>query len=133
MKKVMKKLAAFSLLAAMCVAMVACGKPSLKDYLNDEEFQKQFETMKEQVSGMGMDINMEVDGDKLIYTYKYDSIEKSDELAASLESETAKQDATFQETADGLKEEVSNKSVTVVIKYVDKNDAEIYSKEYVAK
>lgn len=133
MKKVMKRLAAFAVVAAMCVAMVACGKPSIADYLKDEDFQKQLETMKSQFASQGMEIDVKADGDNLIYVYKISSIEKSDELAASLESAMSTQDSTFQSIADSVKEEVSNKTVKVVIQYVDKNGDEIYSKTYTAK
>lgn len=133
MKKVMKRLAAFAVVAAMCVAMVACGKPSIADYLKDEEFQKQLETMKTSMASQGMEVDIKADGDSLIYVFKVPSVEKSDEMTAALESAMSSQDATFQATADSVKEEVSNKTVKVVIKYVDKNDEEIFSKTYTAK
>lgn len=133
MKKVMKRLAAFAVVAAMCVAMVACGKPSIADYLKDEDFQKQLETMKTSMASQGMEVDIKADGDSLIYVFKIAGVEKSDELASALESAMSAQDDTFQETADSVKEEVSNKTVKVVIQYVDQNGEEIYSKTYTAK
>ncbi len=109
------------------------GKPTLEDYLNNASVQAQFDSLKQSLSGNGMNIDIKAEGDSLIYIYQFEDMEKSDELAASLESEIAKQDTTFQTTADSLKPSVSNENLKVVIRYIDKNGAEIFSKEYVAK
>lgn len=109
------------------------SKPTIQEYVNDPNFQSQFESMKQSFANSGMDIDIKAEGDSLVYVFQYADVEKSDELAAALESELAKQDFTFQSTADSIQLSVSNENVKVIIRYLDKNGDEIYSKEYVAK
>lgn len=109
------------------------NKPTIQEYVNDPNFQSQYESMKQSFANSGMDIDIKAEGDSLVYVFQYADVEKSDELAAALESELAKQDFTFQSTADSIQLSVSNENVKVIIRYLDKNGDEIYSKEYVAK
>ena len=51
-------------------------------------------------------------------------------MAKQLEEGIKAQDATFQSTANQIKQYVDVDSATVVIKYVDSKGEEIYSKEY---
>lgn len=103
---------------------------SISDYLNDATVKEALSTMEKSVSGSGMNIKVTAEGDKMIYTFTYEKLEKTDEMAKQLEEGIKAQDATFQSTANQVKQYVDVDSATVVIKYVDSKGEEIYSKEY---
>lgn len=106
---------------------------SISDYLNDATVKEALSTMEKSVSGSGMNIKVTSEDDKLIYTFTYEKLEKTDEMAKQLEEGIKAQDATFQSTANQVKQYVDVDSATVVIKYVDSKGEEIYSKEYVSE
>ncbi len=136
MKKLVKRFAAAVIVATMAVAMVACGKPSVKDYVESDEVKEVKETFQTQLSGSGMDIDITAEGDDtIVYTFKFGTLAKDDipNAEESMEAAVAQQDSTFQQSIDDMQEAVSSKEAKLVIKYVDKNDEEIYSKTYTAK
>ena len=106
---------------------------SISDYLNDATVKEALSTMEKSVSGSGMNIKVTSEDDKLIYTFTYEKLEKTDEMAKQLEEGIKAQDATFQSTANQVKQYVDVDSATVGIKYVDSKGEEIYSKEYVSE
>ena len=105
---------------------------TVSDFLNSDESQKGFETLKKGLEGSGMNLEITAEDDKLIYTYTYENIEKTDEMAEQLESMAA-QDSTLQNTANGIQKCVNVDTVTVIARYVDCNGEEIYSKECVSE
>lgn len=135
MKKLGTKIIALAAVAVMSLSMMACGKEykSVEDYVKSDEVQDVLSTLETQMQGTGMSIEITADGDKMVYTYTYDSIEKADGMAETLEAAMEAQDETFQNTADEIKELVDVKTATVVIEYVDCNGEMIYSKEYTSK
>ncbi len=135
MKKLGTKIIALAAVAVMSLSMMACGKEykSVEDYVKSDEVQDVLSTLESQMQGTGMSIEITADGDKMVYTYTYDSIEKADGMAETLETAMESQDETFQSTADEIKELVDVKTATVVIEYVDCNGELIYSKEYTSK
>lgn len=133
MKKITSKLLLLMMVLVMTFGMTACGKVTVSDYINSDEVKEAFSTLEKSLEGTGMSIKISAEDDKLIYTYTYDEIEKTDDMTAQLEQSISAQDATFQNTANEVKEYVSNDSVTVVIEYIDCNGDEIFSKEYVSE
>lgn len=134
MKKLGKKIIALAAVAVMGLSMIACGKyKSVEAYVKSDEVQEIIDSMESQATSMGMSFEVTADGDKMVYTYKYDDIEKQDGMAESLESAMNQQASTFQESANELKKVVSAKNPSVVIEYVDSKGELIYSKEFVAK
>ena len=133
MKKFASKLLVLVMVLTMGLGMVACGSKgydTVADYINSDTVQKELETAKEAIEGSGMNLTITADGNKLVYTYKYDDVEKMDGMAEQLESAMSAQDSTFQNVADEMAKVVSASPVSVVIEYVDCNDEMIYSKEY---
>lgn len=106
---------------------------SVEEYVNSPEIQNALSTLEKQLEGSGMNIKITADGNKMIYTYTYENQEKVDGLAESLEQALSAQDATFQATAEQIKEAVGVDSASVVIEYVDSKGEMIYSKEYTSK
>lgn len=136
MKKLGKKLIALVAVTVMGLSMIACGKKykSVEAYVKSSEVQDVLK-QTESAMGSGVDVDITADGDKMVYTFKYNTIELADQpdLSAQLESAMGTQDSTFQEAADDMKKLVKADKPSVVIEYVDKNDEVIFSKEYVAK
>lgn len=135
MKKLGKKIIALAVVTVMGLSMIACGKKykSVEAYVNSSEVQEVLSTMESQMSGSGMSIDITADGDKMVYTYTYDDIEKADGMAETLESAMDAEASTFQDTANEIKKVVDAKNPSVVIEYVDKNGETIYSREFVAE
>ena len=106
---------------------------TVSDYINADEVKDVFSALEKSLEGSGMSMKISAEDNKLIYTYTYDEIEKTDEMANQLEESVAAQDATFQNTANEIKGYVESDTVTVVIEYLDCNGEEIYSKEYVSE
>lgn len=151
MKKNISKLLLLMIVFVVSIGLVACGSEKNKqkdtkvgqeegksiydtvsDFLNSDESQKGFETLKKSLEGSGMNLEITAEDDKLIYTYTYENIEKTDEMAEQLESMAA-QDSTLQNTANGIQKCVNVDTVTVIARYVDCNGEEIYSKECVSE
>lgn len=134
MKKLTTNFLLLVTILAMTFGLVACGgNNSLEDYINSEEVQSQLSTLEKSLEGSGMNIKISAKDNKMIYTYTYDNMEKSDELTEKHEQAMAAQDSKFQATADKIKSEAGVDSASVVIEYVDKNGEMIYTKEYTAK
>ena len=138
MKKLVKNIVVLAAVAAMGLSMIACGKKfsSVADYVKSDEVKEVLTETRNMLEGTGMSIDIKADGDKMVYTYKYDSIEKadlSDAQISALESGVEAENDTFQDSADELKKLVKADSPSVVLEYVDANNEVIYSKEFTAK
>ena len=106
---------------------------SVEEYVNSPTIKNALSTLEKQLEGSGMNIKITADGNKMIYTYTYENTEKVDGMEESLEQALSAQDATFQATADQIKQAVNVDSASVVIEYVDSKGEMIYSKEYTSK
>lgn len=130
MKKLTSKIVVVMMVAAMAFGMVACGTNTLEDYFKTDEMQKQIEQVKSQVQGSGLTVDVKASGNTITYTYKYDSIEYSDELKANLEQAMQGQEATLKSTATSIKEQAKVDSVSMVYVYLDCNGKEVFTKEF---
>ena len=106
---------------------------SISEYLNDATVKEALSTMEKTLDGSGMNLKVTGEDNKLIYTFTYEKIEKTDDMAAQLEEGIKAQDSTFQSTANQVKEYVDVDSAVVVIKYIDSKGEEIFSKEYTSE
>ena len=109
---------------------------SVADYVKSDEVQYVLNVFETQLEGTGMSLDILAEGDKLVYSYKMDDIEKAsltDEDITNLGSSVEAESATFQETADQVKKLVDADSPALVIRYLDGNGEEIFSKEFPAK
>lgn len=106
---------------------------TMTDYVNSSEVQNVLSSLSSQMSGSGMKIEITAEGNKMVYTYMYESLTKQDGMAESLESAMKSQDSTFQSTANTLKVVIKEANPAIVIRYVDCNGEVIYEKEYVAE
>ena len=109
---------------------------SVADYVSSDQVQYVLSMFESQLEGTGMSLDILAEGDKLVYSYKMDDIEKAsltDEEIATLGSSVEAESATFQATADQVKELVDAEAPALVIRYLDTNGEEIYSKEFPAQ
>ena len=144
MKKSIFKLFAGITMLLMAFSLAACGGNKEKDpmgmtdgkyntvegYVASDEVQKELASLKDTLASSGL--NMEVTGkdNKLIYTYTYQDITKSDELADTLAEQMETQADMFRSVATSIKEYVNEETPIVVVEYLDSNGELIYSAEF---
>ena len=134
MKKLVKKIVVLAAVAAMGLSMIACGKKysSVAEYVKSDETQKVINETVSTLDGTGMSFEMLAEGDKVVYQYKYE-VEVADGAKELLESGVDAQADVFVEAANELKELVKADKPALVVRYVDMNGNEIYSKEFPAE
>jgi len=121
---------ALSLLLSMSLLLSGCGSSpaTLEEYVNsNEELAQEIESYT--AEGMSIDIS----GNVLTYTYKYDQTfddATSKIMTSSLEEAMSSMDSTFESVRDTLIEETGFSDISVKIIYTDGNDAVLYEKEY---
>lgn len=134
MKKRSFKAIVMACLVVLAMGLTACGGngkyATMKDYVESDAAQNELKSIPTDSS---MEISLTAEGDKLVYTYKFTQIEKSDEIAAALEQGIKDQEDTFYDTAKVLKSVVNVKNPIVTIRYIDKNDNVIFSRDFEAK
>jgi len=119
-----------SLLLAMSSLLVGCGggPATLEEYVNsNEELVQEIESYT--TEGMSIDIT----GNTLTYTYKYDQTFNSataELMSTELEKAMSSMDSTFESVRDTLIEETGFSDIAVKIIYTDGSDAVLYEKEY---
>lgn len=106
---------------------------TISDFVNSDIMKGQVETLKSSLEGSGMEIELSGEDNKLIYTYTYLEVEKTDGMAETLASGIEAQADQFKSVASTIKTAVEVENPVVVVKYVDANGEEIYSKEFAAE
>lgn len=101
---------------------------SMEDYVNSDIVQSQ---IADSIEGMGMEI--QADGNKLIYIYTYKTQMPTDSLASILESALESQESTFKSVASTLKSVVDVENPVVVVSYRNADGSEIVSQEFAAE
>lgn len=137
MKKRSLKAIVMACLMVLAMGLTACGDgkvngkyATMKDYVESEEAQAELKSV--QTDGT-MEVSLTADGDKLVYTYKFTQLEKSDAVADQLEQGIKEQEKVFYDTATALKRVVNIDKPIVTVKYIDKNDNVIFSRDFEAK
>lgn len=131
----MKKVLSIILALVLVLTLVACGGKSgtVQDYLNRPDVKKQLDTARTQIESMGMKLDIKGEDNKLIYAYTYGTqIDDAEAAKAALEQAIKSEDATFKATAQELKKVGKVNDPVVVIKYLNADGSEIFSKEYMA-
>lgn len=106
---------------------------SIEDYVNSELLQSQLSSMMDSLEGSGMSMEVKGEGDKLIYSYKYDEVVKAEGMAETLQAGLESQASTFSQVASSLKLAVDVENPIVVVEYIDANGEMIYSQEFTAE
>lgn len=106
---------------------------TMEEYVNSELVQSQLESMMSSMEGQGMKMAIKGDGNKLIYTYTYEDIEKDDSIVEALKSGLESEADTFKSVASSLGLAVDVENPVVVVEYIDMNGQMIYSQEFTAE
>lgn len=137
MKKRSFKAIVMACLMVLAMGLTACGDgkvngkyATMKAYVESDEAQAELKSVPTDDS---MEISLTADGNKMIYTYKFTQIEKTDEMAALLEAGLKDQETVFYNTATALKRVVNIDKPIVTVRYIDKNDKVIFSRDFEAK
>lgn len=106
---------------------------SVEDYLNMPEVKAQLDAVIDSMSGMGMTMEVTGEGNRLIYTYQFETqLDDVETVRAGLEEGIMAQEATFKAIAKSLKEEINVENPVVVITYLNADGSEIYTVEITA-
>lgn len=162
MKKNILKVFACAVAVTMSLSLFACGKDdedtkskteqssteksedetseestekfaSIDEYINDETIKAQLDAMIESMEGSGMTMEIKADGNKLVYTYKYTELVKSEGMEETLKAGLDEQASNFTDAASAIKDAVEVENPVIVIEYVDANGEMIVSQEFAAE
>ncbi|MCR4999001.1 MAG: DUF4854 domain-containing protein [Lachnospiraceae bacterium] len=127
----MKKFAKMMAMAVMAtVLLVGCGKPtSLEEALQNSE------SASDKIQEMATDSGVSIEVKENTITYTYNLGRELDEdtkalVVEQLEEKMAGYDDSFIAIAQGLEESTEITGITVEVRYVDSNGAEVYHANY---
>ncbi len=133
MKKRSLKATVCAAILVLGLAITACGKVTLEDYVNSDEFQTELSDMKAQFEGQGMAIDIQASENTLTYLYTIEGAEADDETKATAETLLDALDTSMKEVAAQLEEETKIDDIVVVVKWLAENGDELASREYTAE
>ncbi len=133
MKKRSLKATVCAAILVLGLAITACGKVTLEDYVNSDEFQTELSDMKAQFEGQGMAIDIQASENTLTYLYTIEGAEADDETKATAETLLDALDTSMKEVAAQLEEETKIDDIVVVVKWLAENGDELASREYKAE
>ena len=118
-----------SLVLILMLTFASCGTKTLEKYVNDNA------ELKQQIESIGAGTGLEVDikDNVVTYTYKYKQTFTDDQLKVvktSLEEAMSKAEGQFTNIVTQLEKETEIDGISVVVKYMNGDDKEIYSKEF---
>lgn len=106
---------------------------TIEEFVNSDIMQEQIDSITSSLKDSGMNIKITGEGDKLVYTYTYETDTTDIEgLAEMLESGMEDQTSVFEGVAASVKLAVDVESPVVVVRYLDSEGNEIYSREFTA-
>ena len=111
---------------------------SIKEYVEDDEFQKQVEQQMKSYEGMGMSMTITGEGNKLVYTYKYtdetliDDDFTLEDAREYFDDAINGQKSTFTSLCKQLPIYIDVENPVVVLRYYDFDNTLIYEKEFTA-
>lgn len=126
MKKInIKKLAVLIMGMVMCLVLVSCSKPTISEYLKDNESAlSQAESKNEQVEISAKD-------DSLVYTYTFkdDSVQADDDTKATIDAQLEKKKDSFNDIYTQVSKEVKTLK-SVIVEYCTVDGDEITSMSF---
>ncbi len=103
---------------------------TMKEYAEAPEVQKQMETMADLYKDSGMTFTMTGEGNKLIYTYTYPEGMNTSGMADAMDGIADQMAPSFELIAESLKNVVEVDNPVLVVKYMDADGTELYSREF---
>ncbi len=119
--------------AASQAAPAADGKlNSISDFINSSDFQGQIEALKETMKDQGLNMEVSVEGDKLIYSYQYLEEVETEGLSEMLNAALDTQENTFKMIANSITLAVNVESPIIVVRYLDREGNLLCEREFTA-
>ena len=106
---------------------------TVEEYVASDMFQAQMDVIKDQFEGTGVTVEITGEGNKLIYTYTYDTVENVDGLAETIEAGIDTMADQLDTVFAQLKLVVKEENPVIEYVYVDANGEIIYSREFTAQ
>lgn len=103
---------------------------TMKEYAESPEIQKQMETMADLYKDSGLTFTMTGEGNKLIYTYTYPEGMVTSGIKDAMDGVADQMAPTFELIAETLKNVVEVENPVLVVKYMDADGTELYSREF---
>ena len=133
----MKKLTALLLCLVLCLSLAACNSretassgntPAIEAFL--ESSWEQMDQLTDSFEGSGMEMDLSVQDNWLVYTCRYPlDAGDSEIIKSTLASSTEAFSSTYEAILAALKAEVPS-TESVIVEYVDKDGNELFSKEF---
>lgn len=134
MKKVLSSVFVLAMVFVMALSFTSCNRKfdTVEAFIASDAMQSQLKEAKDSVEDGTLTIDIVAEGDKLVYVYTYQQDIDVDYAKEALASALDQQASTFENVAKELKNAVNVESPVVVVRYLTKSGAEIYSKEFTA-
>ncbi len=135
MKKITLSIASIILAFTCIFGLTACGQApeeKLQTYIESDSFKEQVESMTSQFESM-LDIDVRVEGSKLIYDFTYKTQiadDLLDTVKSTLDSTFNSMASTYENIANTIKEEVGVENPVVVIEINNADGKNITSIEF---
>lgn len=103
---------------------------TMKEYAESPEVQKQMQTVADLFKDSGCEFAMTGEGNKLIYTFTYPEGVDTSGMADAMDGVIEQVAPTFELIAKTLKNYVEVDDPVLVVRFMDADGTEIYSKEF---
>lgn len=143
MKKKTSKILLTSIMLVLSLSVMALltgcgGTPTLEEYINDNKDEKaameaELEKSNAILAKSGMEAAIDIKENTIIYTYKMNQALNDDQIDATKKVLEQSSDAMAAQTktlTEKLEKESKIEGISFRIIFVDKNDKEIYSKDF---
>ncbi len=111
-------------------ALASIKFDTMEEFAATEEIQSQVEAYQEELQDSGMEVAIYGEDNKLVYSFKFLSIESSPELNEALASALDEAGSEFESIASIIKLAVNVDDPVVVVQYLDCNDEVMASQEF---
>lgn len=136
MKRILSCGLAFVLILMACLSLAGCGTTkydSMEAYLASDEMQSQIESQEEKLDGSGFRLKIVAQENKLIRIYTYDKMQDVDAAKQILKDGMDSQEEVYQNQANELKASVNIENPVLVVRYLNPDGTELYSREFAAE
>lgn len=135
MKKVLSLIMSAMMVVAIALSMSGCNsKITVQDYIESDAFKTEVSSVKEQLEGQGISVDITAKENALVYSYTLNQELSEDDLkvyAENLEASSSTLQSTMKQVYDEMVKAVgSEEGVTVTMEYRDAAGNQIASFTY---
>lgn len=135
MKKVLSLIMSAMMVVAIALSMSGCNsKITVQDYIESDAFKTEVSSVKEQLEGQGISVDITAKENALVYSYTLNQELSEDDLkvyAENLEASSSTLQSTMKQVYDEMVKAVgSEEGVTVTMEYKDAAGNQIASFTY---